>query len=135
LTDEMIVAATRGDEKRLRLVRSLGLVSYMCMPLVAHGRTLGALTFATAESRRRYSEQDLAFAQDLAHRAALAVDNAIAYNQLQAADRLKDEFLATLSRDVRAIPAGRQRAWPPARRARARTCDRPPSRRVARRLG
>ena len=101
VTDEMIVAATRGDEERLRLVRSLGLVSYMCVPLVAHGRTLGALTFATAESQRRYTEQDLAFAQDLAHRAALAVDNALAYNQVQTADRLKDEFLGTLSHELR----------------------------------
>ncbi len=101
VTDEMIVAATRGDEERLRLVRSLGLVSYMCVPLAAHGKTLGALTFATAESQRQYTEQDLAFAQDLAHRAALAMDNALAYNRLRVADRLKDEFLATLSHELR----------------------------------
>jgi len=101
VTDEILFAAARGDEEQLRLIRSLGLVSYMCVPLVAHGKTLGALTFATAESRRQYTEQDLMFAQDLAHRAALAVDNALAYNQVQAADRLKDEFLATLSHELR----------------------------------
>ena len=101
VTDEILVAAARGDEEQLRLIRSLGLMSYMCVPLVAHGRTLGALTFATAESRRQYTEQDLMFAGDLAHRAALAVDNALAYNQVQASDRLKDEFLATLSHELR----------------------------------
>jgi PAS domain S-box-containing protein len=101
VTDESIVAGAHGDEEQVRLIRALGLVSYMCVPLVAHGRTLGALTFATAESQRRYSEQDLAFAQDLAYRAALAVDNALAYNQMQTTDRLKDEFLATLSHELR----------------------------------
>jgi PAS domain S-box-containing protein len=101
VTDDMIVAARRGDAEQMRLIRSLGLVSYMCVPLVAHGRTLGALTFATAESQRRYTEQDLTFAEDLAHRAALAVDNALAYNHIQTTDRLKDEFLATLSHELR----------------------------------
>ena len=101
ITDDMIVAAARGNEEQIRLVRSLALVSYMCVPLVAHGRTLGALTFATAESRRHYTDDDLRFAEDVAHRAALAVDNAQAYKAMQVADRLKDEFLATLSHELR----------------------------------
>jgi PAS domain S-box-containing protein len=101
ITDDMIVTAAHGDEEQVRLVRSLGLVSYMCVPLIAHGRPLGALTFATAESHRHYRDDDLRFAQDVAHRAALAVDNARAYKVMQAADRLKDEFLATLSHELR----------------------------------
>ncbi len=101
ITDEMIVTAARGDAEQVRQVRSLGLVSYMCVPLVAHARTLGALTLATSESQRRFREDDLAFAQELAHRAALAVDNAQTYQQVQVADRLKDEFLATLSHELR----------------------------------
>jgi light-regulated signal transduction histidine kinase (bacteriophytochrome) len=48
----------------------------ICAPLVARGRTLGVLTFATAESERRYTSEDLALAEELAHRTALAVDNA-----------------------------------------------------------
>ena len=101
ITREMIVQAANGDQERIRLVQSLGLVSYMCVPLVAHGRLLGALTLATAESHRHFSEDDLRFAQDVAHRAALAVDNARAYQSMQTADRLKDEFLATLSHELR----------------------------------
>ena len=101
ISDEMIAASAQGDEERIRLLRSLNLVSYMCVPLVAHGRPLGALTLATAESGRRYTEDDLRFAQDVAHRAALAVDNARAYQALHVADRLKDEFLATLSHELR----------------------------------
>jgi signal transduction histidine kinase/CheY-like chemotaxis protein len=101
ITDEMIAAAAHGNEEQLRLVRSLELVSYMCVPLVAHGRTLGALTLATAESRRQFTSDDLHFAEEAAHRAALAVDNAQAYQAMQVADRLKDEFLATLSHELR----------------------------------
>ena len=101
ITDEMIVTAARGDADAIRLARTLGLVSCMCVPLVAHGKTLGALTLATSESQRRFADDDLTFAQELAHRAALAVDNAQTYRQVQAADRLKDEFLATLSHELR----------------------------------
>ena len=101
ITDEMIVSAARGDAEQVRAVRALGLVSYICVPLVAHSKTLGALTLATSESQRRFDDDDLAFAQELAHRSALAVDNAQTYQQVQVADRLKDEFLATLSHELR----------------------------------
>jgi PAS domain S-box-containing protein len=101
ITDQMIVDSARGDAEQLALVRSIGLVSYLCLPLTVHGRTVGALTFATAESGRRYGEADIRVAQDAAVRTALAFDNARAYEELQAANQLKDEFLATLSHELR----------------------------------
>ena len=101
ITDAMIVAAAQGDEERVRLVRALGAVSYLCVPMIAGGRTVGALTLASAESGRRYTDDDLRFAEDVASRAAMAVENARAYQQVQRADRLKDEFLATLSHELR----------------------------------
>ena len=101
ITDDMIVAAARGDTERIRLFRLLGLTSYMCVPLVAGGRSLGALTLATAESGRRYTADDLKFSEDIASRAALAVDNARSHEQLHQANRLKDDFLATLSHELR----------------------------------
>ena len=101
ITDDMIVASAKGDQDRIARVRSLGLTSYLCVPMVSGGRARGALTLATGESGRRYDEEDLRFAEDLAARAALAVENAWSYAELQRANRLKDDFLGTLSHELR----------------------------------
>jgi PAS domain S-box-containing protein len=101
VTDEMRIASARGDEQRLARIRSLGLVSFMCVPMVAHDRTLGAMTLAHAESGRRFSGEDLRVAKDMAIRSALSIEIAQSYQQLQSANRLKDEFLATLSHELR----------------------------------
>ena len=82
VTDEALVAAAR-DAEHLRIMREGGFTSVMILPLVARGRTLGALTLVTAESGRRYEAGDLALAEDLARRAALAVDNARLYGEAQ----------------------------------------------------
>src|SRR6266404_2742695 len=55
----------------------------MVVPLVARGRTLGAITFASENPARRYTESDLNFAQELARRAALGIDNARLYSDAQ----------------------------------------------------
>jgi PAS domain S-box-containing protein len=96
----LLVTAAR-DEEHLRIIRALNLTSYMCVPLVAHGKAFGAMTFVSAESGREYSEGDVHFARELATRASLAVENARAYARANEASRLKDEFLATLSHELR----------------------------------
>ena len=75
------------------MLRKLGLRSYMVVPLVARGRTLGAISFVSAESGRRYGEGDLRLAEELARRAALAVDNARLYEEAQSS---RDQLEAIL---------------------------------------
>jgi signal transduction histidine kinase len=80
----------------------------MVVLLAARGRTLGAMTFASAESGRKYSEPDLHFAEELARRCAVAIDNARLFISEQrarqnanVASRAKDEFLAVVSHELR----------------------------------
>jgi len=82
ITDDMLVTGARDDE-HLRLMRKIGFTSAIIVPLVARGRTLGVITLVTAESGRRYREADLELAEELARRAALAVDNAHLYEEAQ----------------------------------------------------
>lgn len=77
--DELAAYAT--DERHLELLRSVGFRAVMVVPISAHGETLGALTFVSAESRRTFGEDDLALAEELGRRAGMAVANARAYTE------------------------------------------------------
>jgi signal transduction histidine kinase/DNA-binding response OmpR family regulator len=77
------------------------LKSAVILPLQVRGRMLGVLTLALGPSGRRYQPADLALAGDLAHRAAIALDNARLYRDIQESDRRKNEFLAMLAHELR----------------------------------
>ncbi|MFB8790898.1 MAG: ATP-binding protein [Potamolinea sp.] len=98
---EFFLVANSQDDKYLQLLQELGLLSYMIVPLIVGGQVFGAITFATDSSNRYYTEADLSLAKDLAQRAAIAVENARLYRQAQEANRMKDEFLTTLSHELR----------------------------------
>lgn len=74
----------QGDD-HLQLLRELGLGSAIIAPMVARGRTVGAITLVAAEPRGKYSAEDLTLAEELAARAAVHVDNARLYKQADAA--------------------------------------------------
>lgn len=80
---DSLLEATITDRKQLALVRELGLTSALIVPLVVRGRTLGALTLVWAESGRRYNPHDRSLVEELARRAALALDNALLYEEAQ----------------------------------------------------
>jgi PAS domain S-box-containing protein len=98
--------AAAHDGYHLELLQRLQPLSYMVVPLVARGRTLGVIAFGTAESGRRYGPADVAFAEELARRCAMAVDNARLYQEAQAATRAKEESLALLDMLFTAAPVG-----------------------------
>ncbi|HEX8285281.1 MAG TPA: PAS domain S-box protein [Pyrinomonadaceae bacterium] len=89
------------DEEHARVLSELGLKSFLTVPLEARGRTIGALTFSSTRARRDYTEADVAYAREIAARAALAIENARLYARAQEVNRAKDEFLATLSHELR----------------------------------
>jgi PAS domain S-box-containing protein len=82
IPDELLDQAAMDVEHRT-IMRELGVRSYMVVPMVARGRSHGAITLVSAESGRRYEETDLRLAEELARRAALAVDNAKLYEEAQ----------------------------------------------------
>jgi GAF domain-containing protein len=84
VNDAMLVASAK-DEEHLRIARDLRLCSALTVPLSARGRVLGVMTWAAAESERRFGPADLAFAEDLGRRAAVAIDNAELHSQTLAA--------------------------------------------------
>jgi PAS domain S-box-containing protein len=100
ITDEML-ARSIPDAELLRIMRDLGLRSYIGVPLTVRDQTLGAITFVAAESGRMYDQKDLAAAEDLARRAAVAIENAQLYQAVREADKRKEEFLATLAHELR----------------------------------
>ncbi len=82
VTDEVLVSATR-DELHLQIVREIGFKSYMIVPLLVRGRTLGAISFVSTQKERRYNSGHLALAEELARRAALSLENGQLYHETQ----------------------------------------------------
>ena len=98
---DALLRALAADDEHLALLRRVGLRSYITVPLLARDRTLGALTLVSSESGRVYGREDLAIAEDVARRAAIAVDNARLYREAQEAIGARDEFLSLASHELR----------------------------------
>ena len=106
-----LLEAGAEDEEHLRLLREFGLSSGLVVPLVGRGGIIGALTLIYAESGRRYDESDVAFAEDVARRAALAVETAHAFheqsgrlaNVMRVAEAAQHAILATLPPRIGAV--------------------------------
>jgi PAS domain S-box-containing protein len=100
VADELIVQAAIDDE-HLRLIREIGMRAVMILPMAAGDEVLGALTLVSAESARTFDDDDFAFAQDLARRAATAVQNGRLYaEQVRVAETLQRSLLPARLPDV-----------------------------------
>ncbi len=100
VASESLTAAARHDQES-RTMDGIVPVSYVSVPIEARDRMLGVLTLVSAESRRRYGDEELALAQEIARRAAMAVDNARLYETALIASRAKSDFLAVMSHELR----------------------------------
>jgi signal transduction histidine kinase len=89
------------DEAHARLFQRIGVRSVLCVPFTARGVTFGALTFGVARPGLRYGPEDLRLAEELAARAALAIDDARLYRDAREAVRLREEFLSIASHELR----------------------------------
>jgi PAS domain S-box-containing protein len=95
IPEELLERGAR-DEEHLRIIRALGMRSAMAVPMRIGDETLGAITLVSAESGRVFDDDDLAFAEDLALRAASAVQNARLY---EAQERVAHTLQASLLPD------------------------------------
>jgi PAS domain S-box-containing protein len=100
VTDELLSALCQ-DKDQLQVLRLLNPKSLMSVPLIARERTLGAITLLSTQARRRYGPNELRLAEELAWRAALAVDNTLLFQQAQQATRMRDEVLGIVAHDLR----------------------------------
>jgi PAS domain S-box-containing protein/excisionase family DNA binding protein len=100
ITDAWLEDVATSPE-HLALMRQLGFRSMLTVPLAYQGRLLGALTLFCGASGRRYTDEDLALAEELASRAAAAVANATSLEEARQAINLRDEFLSVASHELR----------------------------------
>ncbi|HEX2779721.1 MAG TPA: ATP-binding protein, partial [Gemmatimonadaceae bacterium] len=98
VTDELR-ASTASDAEHLAMLQQLDLRSALHVPLLQDDRAIGAITFASRS--HRYCEDDVPFAEELARRAVLALENARLYEAERQATRARDEVLAIVSHDLR----------------------------------
>jgi signal transduction histidine kinase/DNA-binding NarL/FixJ family response regulator len=100
IPDALLVAAAH-DSEHLALLRSLDLGSAVVVPMQAHGRMLGVIQLIWPASLAGAQTDLLDVARALAHRAALAVDNARSHRELEEAMRARDAFFAAVTHDLR----------------------------------
>ncbi len=85
----------------LKIIRELGLKSYMAVPMIVRDKAIGGMFIASANPGHRYSEEDLALAYELARNCAMAIDNAAMYQESQRSIEARDDFISIASHELR----------------------------------
>ena len=100
VTPEFLRSVARDDEE-LALYNALGPRSFVTLPLHVGDRVIGAVTFITAESGRRYEEADLDLGRQLARRMALSIENARLFYEVQQSLKTRDDFLSAVAHELK----------------------------------
>ncbi len=100
ITDEMLVASSKRKSE-LDLLRKLHLSSVMIVPLSVQNLVIGAISFVSTSNHRNYTEADLAIAEEIASRVALAIHNSYIFTESQKALTLRDEFISIASHELK----------------------------------
>jgi excisionase family DNA binding protein len=98
---DFLVQQVHPDAAYQSLVRRFAPRAYICAPLVARGRRLGAMAFIVSESARTYTADDVGLAEEVARRAALALDNIRLYQEAQAAVAAREQFLSVAAHELK----------------------------------
>jgi len=98
---EGTIAGFAQSEEHLRLLRAVEIRSMLAVPLVAHGKLLGAMALISSTPSRMFGSNDQRVAEELAQRAALSIENARLYFEAQRATQARDEILAIVAHDLR----------------------------------
>jgi signal transduction histidine kinase len=102
VVDDRFLRSIARDGTHLALLRQLAPTSIIILPLSARGRTLGSLLLATTrDSERRYTDRDVAIANEVGRRVALAVDRALLFRAAEHAARAREEMVAVVSHDLK----------------------------------
>jgi PAS domain S-box-containing protein len=100
VTPDILRRMARSEE-HFELSIKLNPTSVMLVPLIARGRAFGVITFGMSDSGRRYTDDDLHLATEVAHRAAVSIDNAHLYHDAQEAARAREEFVSLVSHELK----------------------------------
>jgi PAS domain S-box-containing protein len=95
------LAAIAQSPEHLRALRGAEIRWLVAAPLAARGKLLGAIGLVSSDPARRYGPEDVRLAEELGHRAALSIDNAMLYRAAQQATRTRDDILAVVAHDLR----------------------------------
>ena len=99
-SDELLASLSQSEE-HLRVLQAAQICSLVAVPLMAHNRLLGSIAFISLQASRVYGPADLRLAEEIAHRAALSIENARLYRAAQRATQLRRDVLGIVAHDLR----------------------------------